>query len=135
MKLKGNWKNNVTYSVGDIVLFTDGVVYNLQKPCKAGVTPIDTHYWGRCSAMQAICAKMVLDMEENDIQLEDDLTQEAGGKKALDAHQGYVLKGMIPDNISEDSIVLNSSTPDSTKQFIITVDDDGELTATEIEEE
>ena len=54
--------------------------------------------------------------------------------------QGKVLKGLIddinvPDNISDDAIVLNSSTASSTKQFIITVDDSGELSVDEITEE
>lgn len=135
MKLKGEWKGNQKYDVGDILRYTDGVFYHVQKPCAAGTAPVDTRYWGRLNQVAAEAASMIMDMEANDIQLENDLNQSTGGKKALDAHQGKVLKEMIPDNISENSIVLNSSTPDSTKQFLITVDDDGEITATEIEEE
>ena len=135
MKLKGEWKGNQKYDVGDILRYTDGVFYHVQKPCAAGTAPVDTRYWGRLNQVAAEAAQMIMDMEANDIQLENDLNQSTGGKKALDAHQGKVLKEMIPDNISENSIVLNSSTPDSTKQFLITVDDDGEITATEIEEE
>ena len=135
MKLKGEWKGNQKYDVGDILRYTDGVFYHVQKPCAAGTAPVDTRYWGRLNQAAAEAASMIMDMEANDIQLENDLNQSTGGKKALDAHQGKVLKEMIPDNISENSIVLNSSTPDSTKQFLITVDDDGDITATEIEEE
>ena len=135
MKLKGEWKGNQKYDVGDILRYTDGVFYHVQKPCAAGTAPVDTRYWGRLNQVAAEAASMIMDMEANDIQLENDLNQSTGGKKALDAHQGKVLKEMIPDNISENSIVLNSSTPDSTKQFLITVDDDGDITATEIEEE
>ena len=135
MKLKGEWNDSTTYEIGDIVRYTDKVFYHVQKPCAAGTAPVDTRYWGRLNQVAAEAASMILDMEANDIQLEDDLTQSTAGKKALDAHQGKVLKEMIPDNISENSIVLNSSTPDSTKQFLITVDDDGDITATEIDEE
>lgn len=135
MKLKGEWKGNQKYDVGDILRYTDGVFYHVQKPCDAGTAPVDTRYWGRLNQVAAEAASMIMDMEANDIQLENDLNQSTGGKKALDAHQGKVLKEMIPNNISENSIVLNSSTPDSTKQFLITVDDDGDITATEIEEE
>lgn len=110
MKLKGEWKGNVTYETGDIVRYTDGVFYHLQNPCAVGTPPVDTRYWSRLTQAAAEAASMTLDMGEE-------------------------LTGKIPDNISEDSIVLNSSTPESTKQFLITVDDDGEITATEIEEE
>lgn len=35
---------------------------------------------------------------------------------------------------AHDSIILNSTTEGSTKKFVITVDDEGELTATEVTE-
>jgi len=143
MKLKGNWSSLVTYDVGDVVLYTDGVTYHLQHPCKAGVPPVETRYWSRAS--QTICDVVGLIMDALDIEsghnleLANNLTTETAGK-ALDATQGKALKDSldqlnIPTNISDDAIVLNSSTASSTKQFLITVDDDGDLTATEITEE
>ena len=42
---------------------------------------------------------------------------------------------MIPTNISENAILLNSSSEGSIKQFLITVDDEGDITATEVETE
>lgn len=47
MKFKGSWANDVVYNVGEVVLYTDGVPYHLQKPCKAGISPMDTMYWER----------------------------------------------------------------------------------------
>ena len=72
----------------------------------------------------------------------NNLTTTATGK-VLDARQGKALKGLIDDltNVVDGvypdgkTLVLKSSTASSTKEFAITVDDDGELTATEIVEE
>lgn len=91
MKLKGDYSGETSYSVGDVVRFTDGNVYHLQKPCTAGVPPVNTRYWGRANQALEDAVIMVLDMEEGDVTLEDDLNQSTGGKKALDAHQGKVL--------------------------------------------
>lgn len=110
MKLKGNWDGTKTYDVGDIALYTDGVFYHLQNPCAAGTAPVDTRYWGKLGQVAAEAASMIMDMTEE-------------------------LNAKIPDNIDKDSILLNSSTPDSKKQFIITVDDDGEISADEFVEE
>lgn len=145
MELKGNYNAETSYSVGDVVLHTDGVVYNLLHPCPAGTPPVDTRYWGRTSQVindiVKLCMNAVDMANSDDVKLEDDLTQTTKGKKALDAHQGYVLKGLIdaitvPDNIGPSSIVLNSSTEGSSKQFLLTVydpgtGDDPELTVTE----
>lgn len=143
MKLKGAYSGGTSYNLEDVVLYTDGVSYVKLHPCPAGVPPVDTRYWGRTSQIINDIVSMCMDAVEmadsGDLTLEDDLTQSTAGKKALDAHQGKVLKGLIddinvPDNISDDAIVLNSSTASSTKQFIITVDDSGELSVDEITE-
>jgi len=145
MKLKGNWSAETSYNVGEVVVF-QGLVYHLQRPCAAGVPPVNTLYWGLTDQITAVAAKLVMDGVEmadaGDLTLEDDLLQTTAGKKALDAHQGYVLKGLIdgltiPDNIGPSSIVLNSSSEGSTKQFLLTIADpasgeDPELTITEI---
>jgi len=145
MELKGNYNAEATYDVGDVVLHTDGFVYNLLHPCPAGTPPVDTRYWGRTSQVINDIVKLCVDAVEmanaGDVEMEDDLLQTTAGKKALDAHQGYVLKGLIdaitvPDNIGPSSIILNSSTEGSTKQFLLTVSDPGtgedpELTVTE----
>ena len=117
MKLKGNYSGETTYDVGDVVMYTDGVSYHLQKPCKAGTLPVDTLYWGRVS--QPICEAVKLILDAMEIE---------------DTALGTVAAS-IPTNLSEDALVLKSSTASSEKEFIITVDDDGELTATEITEE
>jgi len=148
MNLKGNYDGSETYEVNDVVLFTDGVSYVLQHPCKAGTPPVDTRYWGRTSQtindIVKLCVDAVAMADAGDLTLEDDLTQSEAGKKALDAHQGKVLKGLIdainvPDNIGPSSIILNSSSEGSTKQFLLTIADpasgeDPELTITEITE-
>jgi hypothetical protein len=145
MKLKGDYSSGTSYNVGDVVRF-QGKVYNLQHPCPAGIPPVDTLYWGRTSQIVEDIVNLCMDAidmaNSDDVQLEDDLTQTTAGKKALDAHQGKVLKGLIdaitvPDNIGPSSIVLNSSTESSTKQFLLTIadpasGDDPELTITEI---
>lgn len=116
MELKGNYSSDVSYSVGDVVLFTDGFVYHKQNASGAGVPPTDTSVWGKVNQTLAEAVKMVID----GIGI---------------ANSDDVSPSDIPSNISENAILLNSSTEDSTKQFLITVDDDGELTATEVEAE
>lgn len=53
---------------------------------------------------------------------------EINGKKALTVGGGVMTNGA-------DAIILHSSTPESVKQFKITVTDDGQLTATEVSAE
>ena len=145
MKLKGDYNPATTYDFEDVVRL-EKVVYHLQHPCPAGTSPKDTRYWGKTSQAIADIVNIALDAVDmansDDVKLEDDLTQNTAGKKALDAHQGKVLKGLIdgitvPDNIGPSSIILNSSTDASTKQFLLTIADpasgeDPELTITEI---
>ena len=110
MRLKGNYSGDTLYSVGDVVLFTDGVSYHLQHPCAAGTSPVNTLYWSRTS------------QEINDIV-----------SIAMDAIA--MADSNDPTNISDNAILLNSSSEGSKKQFLITVDDEGEITATEVEED
>lgn len=173
MKLKGTYSSDATYDVGDVVVFTDGKVYHLQNPCKAGTPPVNTRYWGMVDQTLAEATLIVMDAMEieegDDIELADNLTTETSGK-ALDAKQGSVLKEYVDAKVEKDDVVndlaqteegkvldarqgkalkdtidgyfpddmtlvLASSTAESAKKFAITVDDDGELTATEIVEE
>ena len=140
MTLKGNYSGETSYSVEDVVLYTDGVSYHLQKPCPAGTPPVDTRYWSRTSQEINDIVKIAMDAiamaDSNDLKLANNLTTAITGK-ALDATQGKALKDTIdglsiPDNIDDNGILLNSSTEGSTKQFLITVDDDGEIAATEV---
>lgn len=110
MKLKGNYSDDVTYNVGDVVKYSDDVVYLMQHPCPAGVPPVETRYWGRVGDSLNDIVLMVMDALE-------------------------IESGNNPKNLSEDALILKSVTPDSDKEFIITVDDDGELTATELTSE
>lgn len=153
MNIKGDYSGLTSYSVGDVVRL-ENVVYNLIRPAKAGTTPTDTLYWERVPQPLQDALEPVFDA----IQVAKDgaltgkvannLTTTASGK-VLDARQGKALKELIDgvgtdvSNIGGDledlypnakTIVLSSSTAESTKKFAITVDDDGELTATEITE-
>ena len=126
MKLKGAWDGETTYDVGDVVRYSNGDVCILQKPCKAGITPLENKFWGRADGMTAAIVNFAMDAIDlanaGDLELEDDLTQSTAGKKALDAHQGKVLKEMIPTNIDASSISLTTETG----EYIITVDDSGD---------
>lgn len=104
--LKGNYQEGTKYDVGDIVVY-DNVVYHLQSPCKAGTPPKDTLYWSRVSQQTEEAVLLIMDAMA-------------------------LIDEKIPTNISDDAVVLKSSTTDSDKEFIVTVDDDGELTATEL---
>ena len=78
--------------------------------------------------MASLAAKFAMDMSTSIV---NNLTTTTAGK-ALDARQGKALKELI-DMVNPDSktIRLASSTASSTKLFDSTVDDDGELSATE----
>lgn len=127
MTLKGNYSGLTSYSVGDVVCFQD-VFYLKNKASGAGVVPTDTKAWERLGKMASLAAKFAMDMSTTIV---NNLTTSTAGK-ALDARQGKALKELI-DMVNPDSktIRLASSTASSTKLFDITVDDDGELTATE----
>lgn len=141
---KGEYDSGAAYSPGDVVIFTDHMVYWLQKAAAAGTPCHDTMYWQR---MEKGISEAVLMMNNAvsiaiehalDNRVANGLTTTASGK-VLDARQGKALKTLI-DGVSgtvsgalpdAKTLRLASSTASSTKVFDITVDDDGELTATE----
>lgn len=143
MTLKGEYSDLVSYSVGDVVRWTDSTSYVLLKPASSGTPPTDTFYWNRIDAYLQDAVDLILDAI--DIaqggalagKVANNLTTTASGK-VLDARQGKALKGLI-DDITEvvtdaKTLVLASSTASSTKKFEITVDDSGELSVDEITE-
>lgn len=146
MNIKGDYSGLTSYSVGDVVRL-EGVVYNLVRPCAAGTTPTNTLYWERIPQPLADSVELIMDgigvAIDNALigKVANNLTTTATGK-VLDARQGKALKELVNgvgaelDMVYPDSktLVLASSTEASTKKFAITVDDDGELTATEITE-
>lgn len=97
MKLKMDFNPEVSYSVGDVVIYKEDV-YHLQRVCPAGTTPYNTLYWGPVNETIA----------ENVLMIRD-------------AVQG--IADSIPTNISDDAIVLKG-TDDA--EYLITVDDSGE---------
>lgn len=100
MKLKGEYNGSTTYSIGDVVRYTDGVVYVMHKAAAAGTTPVDTAYWTRANDLVQVCAGFVIDMDAmNDASgeqhpLANNLTTTVKGK-GLDARQGKALKDLI----------------------------------------
>ena len=57
MKLKGEYAAGTSYSVGDVVRYTDGIAYHLQYPATAGTPPTKSWYWGRLDQRlgEAVC--------------------------------------------------------------------------------
>ena len=140
MTLKGEYSDLVSYSVGDVVRWTDSTSYVLLKPADSGTPPTDTLFWGRIDQYLQDAVDLILDAI--DIaqggalagRVANNLTTTASGK-VLDARQGKALKGLI-DALNPDAktLVLASSTASSKKKFEITVDDSGELSVDEITE-
>jgi hypothetical protein len=97
MKLKGAWVGDTTYDVGDVVRYSNGDVCILQKPCAAGVTPLETKFWGKADDTTTAIVNIAMDAIE-------------------------LTKGMIPTNIDSSSISLTTETG----EYIITVDDSGD---------
>lgn len=145
MNIKGDFSGLATYDPGDIVRWTDNTIYILRKPCTSGTPPTDTLYWERMQQPLADAVELMMDsiaVAEGGAltgKVANNLTTTASGK-VLDARQGKALKTLIDDIGTEldlvypdsKTLVLMSSTASSEKKFAITVDDSGELTATEI---
>lgn len=121
MNYCGNYSSGTSYNVGDIVIYTDGVPYILLKAAPAGTTCHDTMYWNR---LQPPLADAIVSMNNAINSMLDTIGSDGAAITALNE--------IIVD---DKTIVLASSTEDSDKKFAITVDDDGDLTATEITEE
>lgn len=119
--------NAVALIMGGITLAEDGaltgkVANNLTTTASGKVL----------DARQGKALKTLIDDCLTADDIEDDLVGTAANK-ALSANQGTALKKMVTDvNPDSKTLVLASSTVSSTKKFAITVDDDGELTASEI---
>lgn len=118
MKYKGAYSDEVSYEVGDVVIYTDGVPYCLQATAVVGTKPHDTLYWNRMLGSVAECVVLFHDMFSG---LLSDVAETKG----------------IVDTVIFDSktIILDSSTESSTKKYAVTVDDEDGLAATEIEAE
>ena len=120
MNYCGNYNSGTSYSVGDIAIYTDGVPYILLKAAPAGTSCHDTLYWNR---VQPPLADALVAIHGAVNTLFDNLNSE-----------GEAITDLSKVIIDDKTIVLASSTEDSEKKFAITVDDDGDISATEIEE-
>jgi len=114
MRYTGAFSGEKGYEVGDIAVYTDGVPYWLQKPAPVGTECYDTMYWQKLGTPYA---EVVMIMHPI-------LSGLAETKAAVDT--------VVFD---DKTIMLNSSTDDSTKRYAVTVDDEDGLVATEIEAE
>ena len=101
MKLKGDWDSS-SYDVGDVVRWTqNGEIHIAQKPCPAGVAPVDTLYWGLITGPLADAISMMCDI----------------------MNSVATVASSIPNNINDEGIVLKG-TEDA--EYLITVDDSGD---------
>ncbi len=125
MKYTGAYSSETTYEVGDIAIYTDGIPYWLQKPAPVGTGCYETLYWQRVGSPIA----------EAIIALHPILQTVSSALSAVSA-ESAATKNVV-DSMLFDSktLVLASSTASSEKTFAVTVDDDGEVSATEITEE
>lgn len=116
MKLKGDWNDSATYDADDVVRWENGDIFTLIKPCPAGITPVDTMYWGKILDPIASVISMVIDLQNS---LQDSIAE---------------IAQTIPTNIDDEGIVLKTGD----NEYLINVDDTGddpEVVATLIEEE
>ena len=149
---KGPYASNASYNVGDVVIYADDrKVYHLQKPAVAGTDPHNTLYWEEMEKdmsdaviMMNQCITMAINGALTG-KVANNLTTTASGK-VLDARQGKALKDLIDTTNSNvgslsnslsglapdaKTLVLASSTSESTKLMALTVEDDGTITAAE----
>jgi len=114
MTLCGNYNDDNSYYAGSVVKYPeDNVVYYALKDAPAGATPHDGMYWQRMD-VQATLAMMIDTFNAFSDMVEGRF------------NQYFDLNGK--------ALILPSSTASSEKRFEITVDDDGDVTATEITE-
>lgn len=109
MKLKGDWDSTATYTIGNVVRFTDGNIYHLQRPCDAGVPPVNTLYWGMLDQQLGAAVSLILDAVE-------------------------MVMEKVPTNIDDEGILLKSGDD----EYLVTVDATGEtpeLAVTPVDEE
>lgn len=96
--LRGKYSAETSYSVDDVVKYTDGEIYRLHNPAPSGTSPMDTRFWTRQQGFTRTAALMAIDaMEAAEGEIPDvanDLTVTAAGK-VLDARQGKALKDLI----------------------------------------
>jgi len=118
MKLKGAWDSGTSYSVGDVVQFTDGDVFVLREPCAAGTEPIDTLYWSKVSSPLKEAVSMIIDAIG------------IAGEAATAGIEKYFL--------NDQTLILKTGEEGSEKSYAVTVDDSGDtpdVVAEEIVEE
>ena len=121
MNYKGTYADETTYSVGDVVVFTDGIPYCLQKPAPAGTKCHNTLYWSRATEE---VADMVTLFHSFFTGLQESAETAAGTTQ--------LVNEMLFDN---KTLILSSITEGSSKRYAVTVDDEDGLAATEIETE
>ena len=154
MTLKGNYSDLTSYSIGDVVAY-QGNFYIREREPGSGINPVDTWRWGKIPQILMQAASLVMDgisiAEAGALtgKIVDSLDS-TDASKVLSAKQGKALNDKFSSyatteslssyatvtslqSVNPDSKTLRiaSSTASSTKKFDITVDDDGELTATE----
>jgi len=120
MNYKGAYSSGTSYSVGDVVVYTDNVAYWLQKPAVAGTPCHDTLYWGR----------VIGPLQDAVLMFHGMLTSINSSISEL----GTAVAS-IPTNINDEAITLKD---ESDNEYLITVDASGdtpELAVTLIEEE
>ena len=110
--LCGDWSSGTDYKVGDIVRY-QGVMYIATQDPPVGDTPHDTLYWTRYDGALQGAMSAIVDLFNMAF---DTIDEQIGAHFSSDGKK----------------LTLASSTASSEKNFDITVDDDGELTATEV---
>lgn len=109
LKYKGEFNGLTTYGVGNVVVYTDGLVYHLQQPAAAGTPCTNTKYWGLVPA--PLC-DVVLMFQDNFDTLSSDVDTLSSDVAELNT--------VVFDN---KTLVLQSSTEGSTNKYAVTVDD------------
>ena len=120
MNYRGAYDDSASYNVNDVVVFTDGIPYCLQKPAPVSTGCHDTLYWYRVPEEYA---DMVVMFHNFFMSLQS--------AAATAAETTEIVNKVLFD---EKTIVLESSTESSTTKYAITVDDEDGITATAIEE-
>ena len=118
---KGDFDPGTPYGIDDIVIYDNGerAVYILQQEGPVGSPPTDSRYWSRVGQPISECILCIQDVIA----------------QVYPIVESAVVSAMDRFFVDDKTLVLGSSTEGSEKKFAITVDDEGDIEAAEIEEE
>lgn len=113
MNYKGTYSGYTTYSVGDVVVYTDNVAYVMTQEATAGTTPHDVRRWSR----------VIQPIQEVIMMFYETLSEIAREKAEIDAVKAEIAPAYSKTTYSKGDIVSYSGKLYEAKADIDTAED------------